>query len=143
MRGIDFFIPDEWNSGKELVIQPGESVLIPAGVKVEVPFGHALIFHNKSGVAVKKGLHVGADTIDHGYSGEVHINLTNVKNCATPIAPATRLFKVFLSKLNHTFHCLLTKIVYIKTLHMYLSVEPVDLDQAGLSNGSRRSRASL
>ena len=100
MRGIDFFIPDEWNSGKELVIQPGESVLIPAGVKVEVPFGHALIFHNKSGVAVKKGLHVGADTIDHGYSGEVHINLTNVKNCATTIAPGDKIIQGILIKVE-------------------------------------------
>jgi dUTP pyrophosphatase len=72
--GIDFFVPDEFG---ERVLKHGESVLIPAGIKVEVPFGYALIFHNKSGVAAKKDLYVGADTIDHAYQGEVHINLIN------------------------------------------------------------------
>ena len=37
-----------------------------------------MIAFNKSGVAVKKNLHVGACVVDHGYQGEVHINLTNV-----------------------------------------------------------------
>lgn len=72
--GIDFFVP---NDMAPIVLQHGESVLIPAGVKVEIPFGYAMIFHNKSGVASKKSLYVGADTIDHGYMGEVHINLIN------------------------------------------------------------------
>ena len=72
--GIDFFVPNDF---EQILLQHGDSVLIPAGIKVEVPIGYALIFHNKSGVASKKNLYVGADTIDHGYSGEVHINLVN------------------------------------------------------------------
>ena len=35
---------------------------------------------NKSGVASKKHLHVGAAVVDAGYQGECHINLTNVGN---------------------------------------------------------------
>lgn len=75
--GIDFYIPEDFNNGEALELKHGEQVLIPAGVKVEVPFGYALIFHNKSGIAAKKNLYVGADTVDHGYKGEVHINLIN------------------------------------------------------------------
>ena len=55
--GIDFFIPNDYE-GTDLV--PGESAFIPSGVKVNVPEGFALIAFNKSGVAVKKNLHVGA-----------------------------------------------------------------------------------
>ena len=73
--GIDFFIP---NDHVFSYLKPGASVLIPSGVKVNVPEGYALIAFNKSGVAVKKNLHVGACVVDHGYQGEVHINLTNV-----------------------------------------------------------------
>ena len=74
--GIDFFIPNDYDDKTELF--PGESCLIPSGIKVDVPEGYALIAFNKSGVATKKGLHVGACVVDHGYQGEVHINLTNV-----------------------------------------------------------------
>ena len=74
--GIDFFIPNDYDGKTEL--SPGESCFIPSGVKVDVPEGYALIAFNKSGVAVKKGLHVGACVVDCGYQGEIHINLTNV-----------------------------------------------------------------
>lgn len=99
-HGIDFYVPNGWNGGETLVLSPGESVLIPAGVKVEVPFGFALIFHNKSGIAVKRGLYVGADTVDHGYSGEVHINLTNVGNKEASIAPGDKIIQGILLKVE-------------------------------------------
>jgi dUTP pyrophosphatase len=86
--GIDFFIPEDF---PVTTLEHGDKVVIPAGIKVEVPIGYALIFHNKSGIASKKNLYVGADTIDHGYSGEVHINLIN--NGAEPqtIAPGDKI----------------------------------------------------
>ena len=73
--GIDFYVPADFPPTS---IAPGQSVKIPAGIKVEVPAGYALIFFNKSGIASKKSLIVGACVIDHGYSGEVHINMINV-----------------------------------------------------------------
>lgn len=45
---------------KSVTIKPLESVLIPSGIHVKIPNGYALIFMNKSGVATKKHLHVGA-----------------------------------------------------------------------------------
>ena len=88
--GIDFFVPDDFPS---TTLEHGDKVLIPAGIKVEVPIGFALIFHNKSGVAVKKNLYVGADTIDHGYSGEVHINLINNGKEPQMIAPGDKIIQ--------------------------------------------------
>lgn len=58
--GIDFFIPDDWNDGLSLYMNPNSSVLIPSGIKVNVPEGYALIAFNKSGIATKKNLQVGA-----------------------------------------------------------------------------------
>ena len=75
--GVDFFIPNDYTGKTDL--PPGESCFIPSGIKVNVPEGYALIAFNKSGVATKKGLHVGACVVDCGYQGELHINLTNVK----------------------------------------------------------------
>tara|TARA_A200000159_G_C7337139_1_gene345562 strand:+ start:3691 stop:4125 length:435 start_codon:yes stop_codon:yes gene_type:complete len=74
--GIDFFIP----SGIYETLGPGKSCLIPSGIKANVPENYALVAFNKSGVAVKKKLHVGACVVDEDYQGEIHINLTNVGN---------------------------------------------------------------
>ena len=95
--GIDFFVPNEVGRIK---LQPGDAALIPAGVKVEVPDGHALVAFNKSGVAVKKSLHVGACVIDVGYQGEVHINLQNVGNETQFINPGDKIVQFVLVKLG-------------------------------------------
>lgn len=76
--GLDFYIPEDFNDKKPYELMSGKSILIPAGIKVEVPFGYALIFMNKSGIAAKKELLIGAQVIDCGYSGEVHIDIHNV-----------------------------------------------------------------
>ena len=39
-----------------------------------------MILQNKSGVATKKGLVLGANTIDSDYQGEIHISLINTSN---------------------------------------------------------------
>jgi dUTP pyrophosphatase len=73
--GIDIFIPNEFET---TMIKPGESAFIPAGIKADVPEGHALIAMNKSGVAVKKKCIVGACVIDEDYQGEIHIDIKNI-----------------------------------------------------------------
>ena len=78
----DFYIKDErgelFKLEKDLVIEPNKSYLIPAGIKMNVPENHALIAFNKSGVASKKSLVVGACVIDEDYQGEIHIDIKNV-----------------------------------------------------------------
>lgn len=76
--GIDLYIPNDWNQGNSYMLGIGSQVNIPSGLKFEVPAGYMLKIDNKSGVATKKGLLVGATIVDHGYRGEVHINLFKV-----------------------------------------------------------------
>ena len=59
--GIDFYVPEDFTTS---VLQPGESVLIPSGIKVQVPTGYMLTAFNKSGVATKQGLSIGACVVD-------------------------------------------------------------------------------
>lgn len=73
--GIDFFIPDDWNNGKDLILRVGEQVNIPLNIKTRFKPTQSLIFLNKSGVALKKGLTCGAQVIDFSYTGIVHANL--------------------------------------------------------------------
>ena len=59
-------------------IDPGDSVVLPTGLKVEVPHGYMLEVKNRSGMAAKKNLVVGACVVDSGYSGEIFVNLHNI-----------------------------------------------------------------
>jgi len=70
--GIDFFWP---NDAGDLTLIIGNSVLVKLGVHVRVPEGYALIFFNKSGVASKRGIKVGAQVIDETFQGELRLNL--------------------------------------------------------------------
>lgn len=71
--GIDFYVPNDFNT---VVLQNyGEDVLIPSGIKANIPKGKALVAFNKSGVATKLGLSVGAQVVDCDYQGEIHLHL--------------------------------------------------------------------
>jgi len=79
--GMDlFFCPPpkpELDSQIETVLPFGSSIL-PTGLKIEVPQGYMLEIKNKSGIASKRGLIVGACVVDRGYTGEIFVNLHNI-----------------------------------------------------------------
>ena len=77
-------------------IDPFGSALIPSGIKVEIPKGFALIAFNKSGVATKKGLTVGACVVDEDYQGEVHIHLINQTDKAVFLQPGEKIVQFVL-----------------------------------------------
>lgn len=80
-----YFKVDE--NGKEYIDLPaGNRVCIPSGVKSYLSLSYPLLSYglqmdlyveNKSGIATKKGLDVGACEIDPSYKGEIHLSLTN------------------------------------------------------------------
>lgn len=63
---------------KYIQLAPGESITIPSGLSASIPHGWCLEFMNKSGVASKSDLLVGACLIDEDYKGIMHYNLHNV-----------------------------------------------------------------
>lgn len=78
--GIDFFVPLHAWETKTIRLEPGARILIPTGIRMEVPAAWALIFLEKSGVATKFGIVVGARVVDHNYRGEIHIHVINTNN---------------------------------------------------------------
>ena len=89
--GIDFFVPNDFEAGE---LDPKKSILIPSGIKVEIPFGYMGLFLNKSGIASKKKLLVGAQVVDTYYSGEVHIDLHNVGEDSILISPGDKIIQM-------------------------------------------------
>jgi dUTP pyrophosphatase len=86
--GLDFFVPNDF---QPLELHPGWSVNIPSGIRTIFPKGNALIAFNKSGVAVKKSLQVGACVVDSDYQGEIHLNVVNVGISTQTIMPGDKL----------------------------------------------------
>jgi dUTP pyrophosphatase len=75
--GFDVFVPRDLGDNS-ITIYPKKSVKIPTGLHFNIPDGYALIFFNKSGIASKKSLVLGACVIDSDYQGEVIVNLHNI-----------------------------------------------------------------
>lgn len=98
--GIDFYVPDTYPADIAS-INPGEDFFIPSGIKVNVPDGYALIAFNKSGVALKKGLMVGACVVDSDYQGEIHIHLVNTSKKKVIIEPGEKLIQFLLISVDH------------------------------------------
>ncbi len=87
--GMDFFfIPED---KRPVLIGPGDSAVLQTGLKIEVPRGYMLQIMNKSGVASKRSLLTGACVVDHGYTGEIFVNLHNVGKETQMIEPGTKL----------------------------------------------------
>lgn len=62
-----------------LVVRPGETVLVPTGLSMELPEGYAGLIYARSGLASKKGLAPAnkVGVIDSDYRGEVLVALHN------------------------------------------------------------------
>jgi dUTP pyrophosphatase len=88
--GIDFFVPYDF---EEIDLYFGEDVLIPSGVKMEIPSGYAIVQFNKSGIATKEQLVVGACVIDEGYQGEIHLHVINLGESITKIFPGMKIMQ--------------------------------------------------
>jgi dUTP pyrophosphatase len=76
--GLDLRWTPSEESEVALLIAPGESILVPTGCIFGIPHGYMMEIKNKSGIAHKRQLLVGACVVDSGYEGEVFVNLHNI-----------------------------------------------------------------
>lgn len=63
----------------DLIVSPGQTVLIPTGFSMELPQGFEAQVRPRSGLAIRYGIGIlnAPGTIDSDYRGEVKIILTN------------------------------------------------------------------
>lgn len=86
--GLDFYIPEDFKTKQ---VWPGEGIDILTGIKARIPQGCALIMFNKSGVATKHQLQVGACVVDEDYQGEIHLHVMNVGKGVVILKPGMKL----------------------------------------------------
>ena len=67
---------------EDITIHPGETVLVPTGIKVALPPGYELQVRPKSGRALKTKLRVAntPGTIDQGYRDEIKVIVENIES---------------------------------------------------------------
>lgn len=74
-------------------IAPGGKVLIPSGIKANLPDGVYLKAENKSGISSKRGLIFGASVVDQDYMGEIHICLINPTSTPAKVVPGEKVIQ--------------------------------------------------
>ncbi|MEI8104798.1 MAG: dUTP diphosphatase [Actinomycetes bacterium] len=64
---------------ERVVLGPGERALVPTGLAVAIPEGHAGFVQPRSGLAAKHGISIvnTPGLVDSGYRGELLVNLLN------------------------------------------------------------------
>lgn len=125
---VDFFIPEyskEFltdlelkNSNKQhyecsvspnldsmtITLFPSGRINIPSGIRVIIGDSDTcLLAVNKSGVASKKGLVIGACLIDHDYLGEIHLNVINTGDEPVQIKTGDKLVQFIHLPVIHSF----------------------------------------
>ncbi len=63
----------------DVIIEPGETKLVPTGLAFELPEGYEMQVRPRSGVTLKTKLRVQLGTVDAGYRGEVGVIVDNIE----------------------------------------------------------------
>ncbi len=77
--------------GPDMLIHPGESKLFNTGLSFFIPDDYCILVRNRSGVASKKALLVGAELIDANYAGEAFVNLVNTSTVTREIKKGDKI----------------------------------------------------
>ena len=72
-NALDLFL------AQDLVVRPGETVVAPLGIKLNIPLGYGLFILPRSGVSKKTDVRIAnaPGLIDHGYKDEVGVLVWN------------------------------------------------------------------
>jgi len=89
-----------------MTVQPGEIVLVPTGLAVEIPQGFELQVRARSGLAMKYGFSLvnGIGTIDSDYRGEVKVIATLLGKSSLEIKTGDRIAQALVSRVIPVTH---------------------------------------
>ncbi len=82
-------------------IEPGQSKVLPTGCKFAIPHGYMLEIKNRSSMAAKRHLLVGASVVDSGYEGEVFVNLHNIGAYSQVLEPGAKIAQAVVVPVVH------------------------------------------
>lgn len=65
-------------ASEDVIIEPGETTVVPTGIAVELPPGYEATVRPRSGITAKTKLRVQLGTIDNEYRGEIGVIVDNI-----------------------------------------------------------------
>lgn len=97
---------------KSITVKPGERVLVPTGLQMEIPFGYEIQVRPRSGLSLKSPLLIvnAPGTIDCDYRGEVCIIVGNFGNHDYTIEHGLRIAQLVLSPVIQANYLLTDKL---------------------------------
>lgn len=87
-------------SPESITLMPNERKIVDTGIRILIPSGYWIKFHERSGNAAKFGLHVLAGVIDNSYTGEFKVVLYNSGTSAITIDRGKAVAQFTLEKLT-------------------------------------------
>lgn len=87
---------------ERVTLGPGERAVVPTGVAVEIPDGHAGFVHARSGLAAQHGIGIvnAPGLVDSGYRGEIRVILLNTDaRDSFTIEPGMRIAQLVIAPL--------------------------------------------
>lgn len=97
----------QWAAGADLcaavdapvTVEPGQTVLIPIGIAMEIPVGYAGLVYARSGLATKRHLAPAnkVGVVDADYRGEIFVPMHNHGETAQVIEPGERIAQMIIT----------------------------------------------
>lgn len=88
------------NIKEPIVLKSLDRILVPTGIKMEIPLGYEVQVRPRSGLALKHGITLvnSPGTIDSDYRGEIGIIMANIGREDFVINPGERIAQLVLGK---------------------------------------------
>lgn len=86
------------HSTTQAIIPPMSRMIIPTGLKLEIPKGYEIQVRSKSGLALNHGLMVlnSPGTVDQGYTGEIKVIIFNTSGQGYPVEVGSKIAQAVL-----------------------------------------------
>jgi len=83
-----------------VALEPGQTVLVPTGIAIELPPGYEAQIRPRSGLALKYSITLpnSPATIDPGYRGEIRVILLNLGRETFVIEPGERIAQMVIAR---------------------------------------------
>lgn len=87
-------------AAEDVIIEPGETALVPTGIAIDIPQGYEIQLRPRSGITRMTKLRVQLGTIDAGYRGDIGVIVdniypeVNVLNGSTARLKAERTYRI-------------------------------------------------
>jgi dUTP pyrophosphatase len=93
--GLDIF------SNEEKIIEPHHRATIKTGLYFEIPNNYAGLVWDKSGLALKQGIHTMSGVLDSNYRGELKVVLVNLSSQARKIEKSVKVAQLLIQKVEN------------------------------------------